>query len=105
MADRAFKDIVLAALALMPGYSKPEKSFLLKMAKQFSANYYKFAAKRLVNWKPLKLNCPVIKIHGTKDELFPIEKVKANYIVQGGGHLMIVNKHSEISKYLKQVMA
>lgn len=105
MADRAFKDIVLAALALMPGYSKPEKSFLLKMAKQFSANYYKFAAKRLVNWEPAQLNCPVIKIHGTKDELFPIEKVNANYTVQGGGHLMIMNKQTEISKYLNQAIA
>ena len=105
MVDRAFKDIVLAALTLMPGYTKTEKSFFLKMAKQFSANYYTFAAKRLVNWKPVRLNCLVIKIHGTKDELFPIEKVNANYTIQNGGHLMIVNKHSEISKYLKQAMA
>jgi pimeloyl-ACP methyl ester carboxylesterase len=105
MVDRAFKDIVLGALKLIPGYTKSEKEFFLKMAKDFSANYYTFAAKRLVNWQPVKLNCPVIKIHGTKDELFPISKVNANYTVEGGGHLMVVNFYKEINEYLKQAIA
>ncbi len=105
MIDRAFKDIVLAALNLMPGYSKSEKQFFLKMAKLFSAKYYTFAAKKLVNWKPVKLKCPVVKIHGTKDELFPINKVNADYSVEGGGHLMIVNYYKEINEYLKLAIA
>lgn len=105
MIDRAFKDIVLGALTIMPNYSKTEKEFFIKMAKLFSANYYKFAAKELVNWKPVKITCPIVKIHGTKDELFPISKVNADYIVKGGGHLMVVNCSEEINEYLKQAIA
>jgi pimeloyl-ACP methyl ester carboxylesterase len=75
------------------------------MAKGFSANYYKFAAKELVKWEPVKTTCPIVKIHGTKDELFPISKVNADYIVEGGGHLMIVNYSKEISEYLNQAIA
>ena len=103
--DRAFKDIVIGALTIIPGYTKSEKAFLLKMAKHFSANYYKFAAKELVKWKPVKTTCPIVKIHGTKDELFPISKVNADYKVNAGGHLMIVTHANQIDKYLKKAIA
>ena len=105
MLDRSFKDLLIGALTIIPGYTKSVKDFFLKMAKEFSVNYYKFAVKELVNWQPVKLNCEVIKIHGTKDELFPISSVNADFIVEDGGHLMIVNRAKEIDKYLKQAIA
>ena len=63
------------------------------------------AAKELVKWKPVKTTCPIVKIHGTKDELFPISKVNADYKVNAGGHLMIVTHANEIDKYLKKAIA
>ena len=105
VVERAFKDIVVGALLLMPGFEKKDKELLVKMAKGFSKQYYKFAVTELVHWQPVQLNCEVIKIHGTKDELFPISNVNADFTVENGTHLMIFNHADEISKYLEQAIA
>ncbi|MGK6351614.1 hypothetical protein [Parapedobacter sp. DT-150] len=38
-----------------------------------------------------------VHIHGTADRILPFRFVKADYVIPGGSHLMVVNRAKEIS--------
>lgn len=70
--------------------------------KTISANYLKWAVNQILNWQNRVKPCPIIHIHGTRDNMFPIKKIRANYYVQNGGHMMIMNKAIEINSILEK---
>ncbi|MFM2360477.1 MAG: hypothetical protein RLY16_2470 [Bacteroidota bacterium] len=70
--------------------------------KTISANYLKWAVNQILNWQNRFKPCPVIHIHGTRDNMFPFKKICANYCIQEGGHMMIMNKAIEINSILEK---
>ena len=46
----------------------------------------------------------ITHIHGTSDKLLPYKKVKADYTINGGTHLMVMNNPEEISDLLKKLI-
>lgn len=47
----------------------------------------------------------IVHIHGRLDRLLPIKFVKADIVVNEGGHLMIVENSAAISQILKNIIA
>ena len=77
--------------------SQMEKMLLKKIIKDTDGIFMKWAIDKIMNWHenaPLK---NIIHIHGDKDKIFPIVKIKNPIIIKGGGHFMIVNKADIIS--------
>jgi len=65
--------------------------------------FLKWAIEAILNWNE-KMASPNVKhIHGTADRLLPFRYVKADFIIEGGTHLMSINKPSEISAVLKSL--
>jgi hypothetical protein len=47
----------------------------------------------------------VIRIHGSKDKLFPLRNTHADYVIEGGEHFMIVQRGEEISLLLNKLLS
>jgi hypothetical protein len=58
----------------------------------------------VVNWKNEWIPPNLVHIHGTKDHIFPINYVKADYVIKDGGHLLPMNNANEVTDILKKIL-
>ncbi len=65
--------------------------------------YLDWALEKMINWSRKEINPDVIHIHGDKDMVFPSKYIKNFITVNGGTHIMILNKGREISKMLLKI--
>jgi hypothetical protein len=47
----------------------------------------------------------MIHIHGTDDHTLPIKNVKADYIIEGGSHMMVLTRGEEINQLIIKILA
>ena len=66
--------------------------------------FIRWALHAIVNWNNTVVPKNVIHIHGTGDKLLPCRYVKADYTVNGGEHVMIMDHAREVSAILKKVI-
>jgi pimeloyl-ACP methyl ester carboxylesterase len=80
-----------------------------QIARSFRENidprYLRWALKQILNWQNQFQPSRLYQIHGSADKTFPIKKVRATHIVKGGGHFMVMNRASEISGILQEILA
>ncbi|MEO6638410.1 MAG: alpha/beta hydrolase [Ginsengibacter sp.] len=84
--------------------NKEELTLVREYRTSISPRYTNWAVDQIVNWKNDWQPKNLVRIHGTKDHMFPIKKIKADYIIQGGGHFMIMNKAAEINTVLNTIL-
>jgi hypothetical protein len=70
--------------------------------KNISKEYTNWATHEILNWKNEWVPPGVVHIHGNKDHIFPIKKIKADYVIAGGGHFMIMNKAGMINEIIEK---
>jgi pimeloyl-ACP methyl ester carboxylesterase len=78
--------------------TKSEKDLLKAIVKDSSKNFYTWAVDKILHWKNTIIHQNLKHIHGTTDRILPLKLIKADKIIQKGGHLMTLNKSKEISK-------
>jgi len=66
--------------------------------------FIKWAMGAALNWKNAIIPPNVYHIHGDKDRVLPITKIKDATIVKGGSHIMIFDKAKPINKWLKPLL-
>lgn len=75
-----------------------------KLAAEYRENidmdYSKWAIHTILNWKNEYIPPNMIHIHGSADHIFPLRYVHPDFIIPGGGHLMIMNEAPEINTIL-----
>ena len=82
---------------------KNDKMLLKNILSSTDTKFLQWAIENALHWNPE--NTPdIIHIHGSKDKIIPIRYVKADYGINGGGHLMVLNKARELSALLMQVL-
>ena len=62
--------------------------------------YLDWAIKNMVCWNRKTPVKNIIHIHGDKDLIFPIKYIKNCEVLNGGTHVMIINKGNLLSKIL-----
>lgn len=67
-------------------------------------NYLPWAIHQVLNWKQEEIRSDIIHIHGNNDGVFPIKHIKNCKVIEGGTHIMILNKAKRISKLLEEVI-
>jgi pimeloyl-ACP methyl ester carboxylesterase len=80
--------------------TKSEKRLLKQIIKDTSPQFLKWAINEILNWKNEDKPSTIFHIHGNRDRIFPIQNIKADIVVEGGGHFMVYNKADSISKLL-----
>lgn len=85
------------------GVESPNDSKLLKdIIKQTDENFLDWAIEAIMKWEREYIDENLTQIHGTKDRIFPINKIQGALEIDGGGHFMVVNRADEISRILKR---
>jgi esterase/lipase len=81
-----------------------EKGMARTFRQNVSQQYLDWAIGQVLNWKNEWQPASLYHIHGNADKLFPIKKVKTNFVVKDAGHLMIMNKATEVNSFLKTIL-
>ncbi|WP_312418415.1 alpha/beta hydrolase [Epilithonimonas sp.] len=77
-----------------------EKQLLKSILQDTDTNFLKWAINEILNWKNKIYPENCIHIHGNKDRIIPIKNVKADFVIENGGHFMTVNKAKEIENII-----
>ncbi len=67
-------------------------------------NYLPWAIYNVLHWQQEEPLPEVIHIHGNNDGVFPSKHIKNCTIIEGGTHVMILNKAKQISKLLEAII-
>jgi len=85
------------------GISEQEEIQLLQdMFRGFTDNYRFWAIDQLIHWhgsENITLP-PTLRLHGTKDPLFPASRVDKALYIDAGDHFMVYRKAAEISMHI-----
>lgn len=81
-----------------------QKKLQLQIMKDSDPSFTRWAMHAIVNWHNTTVPKNLIHVHGTADKLLPYRYVKANYAIDGGEHVMIMDRARELSELLKQLI-
>lgn len=81
--------------------SKEGRKLFYEMLRDSKADFLTFGFGVVLGWQPPKAQVPVIRIHGSRDGIFPLSRVKETIKIKGGNHFMIYEKGEEIGEILK----
>ncbi|WP_336516187.1 alpha/beta hydrolase [Pollutibacter soli] len=62
--------------------------------------FSQWAVARLLRWDRSLSQDNIIRIHGDQDKLLPIINFQPDYLIEGGGHLMILDRAGQISEII-----
>lgn len=80
---------------------KEDKKLLTEILLDTDPKFLKWALGAIAKWNN-KIKPDGIVIHGSKDKLLPIRKNETSYVIEDGGHFMIVNKADQISAIIEK---
>ena len=66
--------------------------------------YLDWAIKQVVSWNQETSDPNLVHIHGDQDIIFPIENMKDCIVVEGGTHIMILNRYKWLNENLPKLM-
>lgn len=87
---------------MMSAEGKEQKEMLQQMAVDTNMSFAKWAVGSILKWENTTIPKNVMHIHGSGDVLLPIKYVKADHVINGGKHSMVLDKADEISGLLKE---
>ncbi|MFZ6712881.1 alpha/beta fold hydrolase [Undibacterium sp. TC9W] len=59
-----------------------------------------WALSALLGWKPAPAACPVMQLHGSRDNVFAARRSKADSIIAGAGHVMTRTHSEEANQFI-----
>lgn len=81
-----------------------QKQIFHQILNDTDTRFTKWAIYSIMHWNNNTIPKNLVHIHGTADKLLPYRLVKADFSIQRGTHLMIMNNADEISVLLKQLI-
>jgi pimeloyl-ACP methyl ester carboxylesterase len=85
--------------------NKEELQLVNEYRNSISPEYTNWSVHQILNWKNEWIPENIVHIHGRKDHIFPIRNVTADYVVDDGGHFMIMNKSEQVNAIFTKIMA
>ena len=82
-----------------------EKEMVSISRKKATKQYTDWAVHQAINWKNDWQHPEIYHIHGDNDRMFPIKKVKPQYILKDAGHFMIMNRAGEVSECINSILS
>jgi pimeloyl-ACP methyl ester carboxylesterase len=96
------------AKRLFTAETREDKILLRRIIRETDHDFIRWALGAILGWKGgigNKNDKPdFFHIHGTKDILLPVRYVQPTHFIEGGGHLMIMNRAGEINTLLNQIL-
>jgi len=83
--------------------TKEHKALLAAIMRDTDETFLSWAVESVGEWKNETRPSHLVQIHGNKDRILSCQD--ADYLIDGGGHLMIIDKADQVSNILKKVIA
>jgi pimeloyl-ACP methyl ester carboxylesterase len=83
---------------------KKNKAVFKSMLRSKDKRYLKRTVAMIITWDRKTFSDKIIHIHGTKDHTLPYRKVKCNYTVKKGSHMMTLTRGSEINGLIHEIL-
>lgn len=99
-----YKKSTLIRKTFLGPKGEKQKKIFQHILNDIDPKFIKWAIHSILHWNNSTIPENIIHIHGTADRLLPYRLVKANYAVNKGTHLMIMNNPEEISRLLKKLI-
>lgn len=80
------------------------KKLLADIMNDSDTDFVKWAINKMTKWNNEFIPNNVIHIHGSKDRIFPIEKIQADIVINDGGHFMTVDKSEELTLQIRNLL-
>jgi pimeloyl-ACP methyl ester carboxylesterase len=74
-----------------------------QMRADASPRFMKWSACALMRWTPPtpnELKLPILHIHGSRDRVIPLRRVRPDHVIDGAGHLMNVTHAAEVNRLI-----
>ncbi len=85
--------------------TKAEKELLKGILRDTDPVFLKWAMNAIVQWKNEVAIPGLVHLHGDADRILPIGNIRhTDFIVSGGGHLMVYSKAKRINRILKKIL-
>lgn len=81
-----------------------QKKIFHQILKDTDTDFTKWAVYSILHWDNTTIPENITHIHGTSDKLLPYRYVKADFTIDKGTHLMVMNRPEEISNLLKKLI-
>jgi pimeloyl-ACP methyl ester carboxylesterase len=83
---------------------KEMKNIVYDYVRRISPEFIRWSLNEILHWDQMERPPGLIHIHGSNDHLLPCRYTKADYIVEKGGHLMVLNRAQEVNRILNQIL-
>ena len=92
----------IGSISLMLGVTdRVGANYISEIIGDADSGHIIWAQKAASSWNNILIPDNYIHIHGTRDEIFPINFVKASHIIKSGTHYMIMDRAEEIANIIK----
>jgi pimeloyl-ACP methyl ester carboxylesterase len=81
-----------------------QRKIFAQILEETDHSFTVWAINAILHWSNSVIPSNVIHIHGSSDTLLPNRYVKADYIIKGGKHIMIMDHAEEISILLEKLI-
>ena len=85
-------------------YPKEDVQHMIGMFHRTDNRFLRWAMLHAPRWKGRGDALRIHHIHGDKDLMFPIERIRGCEIVKGGTHLMVYQMGNEVSRSIQRVL-
>ena len=85
--------------------SKEDKAIIYNYAKYADPDLVRWSLHAIVNWDQPDRLPGIVHLHGSNDRMLPLKYTHPDFVIKGGGHLMIFNKADEVNKILNDVLS
>ena len=103
--SQLLKKIAVLFKGMFSAKGKEQKKVLSEIIADTDPHFLKWAIGAILNWNNEVTPKNLIHIHGSADKLLPYKHIKADHTIEDGAHLMVMDKHDEISSLLRQLIA
>jgi pimeloyl-ACP methyl ester carboxylesterase len=88
------------------GITTDEERELAKALREAAdREHIEWAVNEIFNWRNNWIPDNVVHIHGDKDRIFPVSKIKVDFIIKGATHLLIYNRAEEVNSCIRKILA
>jgi len=84
--------------------SKEDKAIIYHYVKNADPDLVRWSIDKIVNWNQPDRLPGIVHLHGSSDRMLPLKYTHPDFIIKGGGHLMIFNKADEVNRILNEVL-
>lgn len=84
--------------------TKEELKLVTEYRNNLNIGYSNWAVNTILNWKNKNPVKNIFHIHGDNDRIFKIKNIKADYVIAGGGHLMISQQWKEVNEIISSIL-